>query len=103
MTPRMETPVALYAEFTAREGRAEEVQALLLDLTTKVRGEPGNISFQPHRRKESLNDFFVYEIYRNQQAFDTHLSADYGKVFNEKLTHLIVGTGSNLTFLAPAE
>ena len=103
MSTSMETPVALYAEFTAQEGRAEDVQALLLDLTTKVRQEPGNISFQPHRRKESPNDFFVYETYRDQQAFDTHISADYGKVFNEKLTNLIVGSGSALTFLAPVQ
>ena len=103
MTALAQATVALYAKFTAQDGRAEEVEALLLDLTAKVRQEPGNITFNPHRRKESPNDFFVYEIYRDQQAFDAHISADYGKVFNEALSSLIVGTGSRLTFLSPAE
>ncbi|MGV0111143.1 putative quinol monooxygenase [Arthrobacter sp. CP30] len=103
MTEQEQAIVALYAEFTAQEGKAEEVQALLLDLTTKVRAEPGNITFDPHRRKESPNDFFVYEIYRDQHAFDAHISADYGKVFNEALSELIVGTGSTLTFLTPLQ
>ena len=103
MNPQPETTVALYAKFTAQDGKVEEVQALLQDLTTKVRQEPGNIIFDPHRRKDSPNDFFVYEIYRNQQAFDAHISTDYGKVFNEALTNLIVGTGSTLTFLSPVQ
>jgi quinol monooxygenase YgiN len=103
MSSHTQTTVALYAEFTAQEGKAEEVQALLLDLTTEVRNEPGNIIFDPHRSKESPNDFFVYEIYRDQEAFDTHIGADYGKVFNKALTELIVGTGSTLTFLTPLQ
>ena len=103
MTPRTQTTVALYAKFTAQDGKVEELQAILLDLATKVRREPGNIIFDPHRRKDSPNDFFVYEIYRDQQAFDAHISADYGKVFNDALSNLIVGTGSRLTFLTPVE
>lgn len=101
MTSQTQPTIALYAEFTAQDGKADEVQALLLDLTAKVRNEPGNITFDPHRRKESPNDFFVYEIYRDQQAFDAHISADYGTVFNAALANLIVGAGSALTFLTP--
>ncbi|OUM43996.1 putative quinol monooxygenase [Arthrobacter sedimenti] len=101
MTDQKSGAVALYAEFTAKEGKADEVEALLLDLTTKVRAEPGNIVFDPHRRQEAPDDFFVYEIYRDDQAFQAHITADYGRVFNEALTDLIIGDGSQLTWLSP--
>jgi quinol monooxygenase YgiN len=101
MTAQTPGTVVLYAEFTAQDGKADQVQALLLDLTTKVRAEPGNIVFDPHRRQDSPDDFFVYEIYRDDQAFQAHITADYGRVFNEALTDLIIGDGSQLTWLSP--
>ncbi|WP_043440352.1 putative quinol monooxygenase [Arthrobacter sp. L77] len=101
MTADASGAVVLYAEFTAQDGKADDVQALLLDLTGRVRAEPGNIVFDPHRRTESPNDFFVYEVYRDDQAFQAHITADYGREFNDVLTELIVGDGSRLTWLSP--
>ena len=64
-----------------------------------VRQEPGNVEFVPYRREDDPARFFVYEIYRDEDAFQAHISADYGAVFNEKLGPLIVEPHSQLTWL----
>jgi quinol monooxygenase YgiN len=95
--------VALYAEFTAKPGREEEVASLLAELTRKVRTEPGNLVFDPHRLESNPAEFFVYEVYADPAAFDAHITADYGATFNTALGYLIIGDGSELTWLRPLD
>jgi quinol monooxygenase YgiN len=45
--------------------------------------------------------FVVIEAYRDEEAFEAHLGAEYGAVFNAALGPLIVEDGSVLTFMAP--
>ncbi|MDH6235660.1 putative quinol monooxygenase [Cryobacterium sp. CG_9.6] len=94
-------PVALYAEFTALPEHADAVEALIAGLARDVRQEPGNLIFEPHRRVSNPAAFFVYEVYRNADAFQAHITAPYGAVFNAALGDLIEGTGSELTWLTP--
>jgi len=93
--------VALYAEFTALPGREDDVAALLAGLTQDVRREPGNVVFDPYRRASNAREFFVYEVYRDADAFEAHITAPYGAVFNAALGDLIEGVGSVLTWLTP--
>ncbi len=92
-------PVILYAEFTAKPGCADEVAALLRGLTVDVREEPGNRVFTGLQKREDPSRFFVYEEYDDQAAFEAHIGAPYGAVFNGRLTELIVEDGPQLTFL----
>ena len=94
--------VALYAEFTARPGAEDAVADLVRDLTVRVREEPGNVTFDPATLREAPRRWFVYEVYRDAAAFDAHISADYGAVFNSALGPLIEEDGSQLTWLSPA-
>jgi len=91
--------VILYATFTARAGNMETVAALLADYAEKVRAEPGNVLFEASHLVETPEAFFVYEEYRDEAAFQTHLAAPYGAVFNAALTTLIVEPKSRLVFL----
>jgi quinol monooxygenase YgiN len=91
----------LYAEFTALPGRESEVTELVRDLAELVREEPGNLVFSAAQKRDSPAQFFVYEEYTDAAAFATHLGADYGAAFNAKLGGLVVGGGSQLTFLTP--
>ena len=93
--------IALIAEFTARPGQGEAVAALLAGLAVNVRAEPGNIAFDCYRRLEDRDKFVVYEIYRDKAAFESHIGADYGAVFNARLRELIQEPNSMLTFLTP--
>lgn len=96
-----EGPVSLIANFTARPGQADQVADLLADLALKVRAEVGNVVFDCYRRLENPDGFVVYEIYRDKAAFEAHISADYGAVFNAGLRDLITEPNSVLTFLKP--
>jgi quinol monooxygenase YgiN len=93
--------VVLYAEFTAKLGRAPEVEELIGGYAERVRAEPGNLAFDVYRRSEAPNKFVVFEIYRDRAAFDAHLDARDGAEFNVALVELIVEDGSKLSFLRP--
>lgn len=90
---------ALYAEFTARPGNEQRVADLVAGLAEKVRAEPGNLLFEPHTLEAEPRRWFVYEVYKDAVAFDAHIAADYGAVFNAALGPLIEEDGSQLTFL----
>ena len=93
----------LYAEFTVKPGSEARVAEMMLELTEKVRQEPGNVLFLPHTGEENPRDYFVFEVYRDEAAFQEHIGADYGARFNAELAHHIEGEGSALTWLLPLE
>jgi len=99
----MSEPVALIATFTAQDGQAEAVASLLADLATKVRQEPGNVAFDCYQHADNPQVFVVHEIYQDRAAFEAHIGADYGAVFNAQLRQLIVEPNSILTFLKPMQ
>ena len=99
-TKAEDSPVILYATFTALPGHAATIAALLADYAELVRKEPGNVIFQASCRTDAPESFFVYEEYVDEAAFQAHLSAPYGAPFNAELIPLIVEPQSLLTFLS---
>ena len=97
----MSDPVVLYAEFTARPGSVSEVQRLITGLAADGHREPGNQEFTVYQRAEDPCRFFVFERYADRAAFEAHLAAPYGAVFNAALGEHIVESGSQLSFLHP--
>jgi quinol monooxygenase YgiN len=94
----------LYAEFTATsESAAARVEELLAGLAIAVRAEPGNIAFDAYRKSEHPAAFFVYEIYRDEEAFQFHLRQEHGRAFNAELVHLVRDGASQLTWLNPLQ
>ena len=93
--------VALYAEFAAVPGRGRDVERLIAAFADVVRSEPGNLVFDVYRKTDAPDSFFVYEIYRDQAAFDAHIGSAAGALFNAELGELIHGGGSTLTTLRP--
>jgi len=93
---------ALYAEFTAIEGTEALVASLVAGLTELVRAEPGNLAFVPYTLESNPRHWFVYEVYEDEAAFQAHITAPYGAVFNAELATLVEGGGSRLTWLVPA-
>lgn len=94
--------IVLYAEFTALPDTADEVDALIQEYAAVVRAEPGNQAFDVYRRVEDPDRFVVFEIYRDQEAFEEHIAAEPGRAFNAELTPRIVEPHSVLSFLTPA-
>jgi quinol monooxygenase YgiN len=99
----MAEPVILHARFTARPEHLATVERLIAGLALDVHEEPGNVEFTVYQETDDPCRFFVFESYVDREAFETHLAADYGAVFNAALADLIVEAGSALTFLRPSE
>ncbi|GGK88182.1 putative quinol monooxygenase [Streptomyces flaveus] len=91
----------LLAEFTAREGAQDEVARLIRDYALKVREEEGNLAFDVYTKAANPRAYWIFEVYRDEDAFKTHLDAPYGAPFNATLTPLIEEDASVLTFLDP--
>ena len=92
----------LLAEFTARAGAEDEVARLLRDYARKVREEDGNLAFDVYTKESSPRAYWIFEVYRDEDAFQAHLNAPYGGPFNTALAPLIEEDASVLTFLHPA-
>jgi quinol monooxygenase YgiN len=91
---------ALYAEFTVTPGSEQRVAELVDGLAQLVRAEPGNLVFEPHTLETNPRHWFVYEVYADDAAFEAHITAPYGAVFNAELNQLIEQDGSQLTWLS---
>lgn len=91
----------LLAEFTAREGAEDEVTRLIVDYAKEVREEEGNLAFDVYTKASHPRAFWIFEVYRDEDAFQAHLKAPYGGPFNTALTPLIEEDASVLTFLDP--
>ncbi|MFD3504624.1 putative quinol monooxygenase [Streptomyces sp. NPDC058676] len=91
----------LLAEFTAREGAQDEVARLVLEYAQKVRQEEGNLAFDVYTKATDPRAYWIFEVYRDEDAFQAHLKAPYGGPFNMALTPLIEEDASVLTFLDP--
>ncbi|MGV9275502.1 putative quinol monooxygenase [Streptomyces griseosporeus] len=91
----------LLAEFTAREGAEDEVARLILDYAQKVRQEDGNLAFDVYTKASNPRAYWIFEAYRDEDAFQAHLKAPYGGPFNTALAPLIEEEASVLTFLDP--
>jgi quinol monooxygenase YgiN len=92
-------PIILYAEFTAKPGSEAEVGRMIAGLAEDVRREPGNTEFTVYRERENPRKFFVFEQYLDEASFEAHISAEYGAVFNQRLSSLIEEGESQLTWL----
>jgi quinol monooxygenase YgiN len=95
----MSEPTVLHATFTAQPGQGDRVAGLLREFAETVRAEEGNIVFDASRLADDPDRFFVYEVYRDDDAFQAHLSSPAGVPFNTELQTLIVEPSSQLTFL----
>jgi quinol monooxygenase YgiN len=92
---------ALYAEFTVRPGCESRVTEFVHALTAEVRREPGSLAFDPCTRVEQPRSWVVFERYRDEPAFQAHLTSEHCRAFNAALADLIEGDGSVLTWLTP--
>lgn len=89
----------LLAEFTAREGAEDEVARMILEYAEKVREEEGNLAFDVYTKESNPRAYWIFEVYRDEDAFQAHLKAPYGGPFNTALAPLIEEDASVLTFL----
>jgi quinol monooxygenase YgiN len=93
----------LFAEIVARVGHEAEVAAMLAEHAVAVRAESGNQIFEPAALFGKPRCFFIYEQYLDQEAFAVHLASEHSIDFNRRLTPLVEGGRSELTWLTPLD
>lgn len=70
--PPIAGTVALAVTWEAKPGEADAIADVLGRMSTAVRAEPGTLLFRPHRSAENDHQFFLYELFADQAAFDSH-------------------------------
>jgi quinol monooxygenase YgiN len=82
--------VTYFVRMVAKEGRAEEVQQLLLENPRRIeQGEPGNLAFGVHRSIDNPNEFWLYETWTSQEAVEAHESGAAFQLYKEALRPLV--------------
>lgn len=82
--------VTYFVRMVAKEGRAEEVQQLLLENPRRIeRGEPGNLAFGVHRSTDNPNEFWLYETWASLAAVEAHESGTAFLRYKEALRPLV--------------
>jgi quinol monooxygenase YgiN len=61
-----------------------------------VRREPGCVTFTAYKARDTQGRFYLYEIYRDAAAFDTHLKTDHVHAFISAIPALITGGPGSL-------
>jgi quinol monooxygenase YgiN len=62
----------IVAKWRALEGQLHNIEAILHELSRKVREEPGNLQFVVHRSCDDPSEFLLYEQYSSEDAFREH-------------------------------
>jgi (4S)-4-hydroxy-5-phosphonooxypentane-2,3-dione isomerase len=71
--------------FTAIPGKAESFEKLLLkQAQNSVENEEDCLRFDIARREDDPQQFFLYEIYRDAEAFAKHLETQHFLSFNQQ-------------------
>jgi|GEM_PF-137806 len=84
--------ITVIAEQSVKPGREAVLEALMMDLTTKVKaGEPGCVTFDWVRDSGDASSYVVIEQYVDRTAFEGHLGTTYLKDFVPKLLTCLQG------------
>jgi quinol monooxygenase YgiN len=70
--------IGICAQFTCQSGKNAEFEALLSEFVTTVKAnEPGAITYQLCRDKKNGDNYFMLELYANQEALEAHGKTDH--------------------------
>ena len=65
------------ATYRAKPGEEATVKEALSAMVSPTRGEEGCLEYRAHQSVEDPAVFFLYERYRSQDDFKSHMEADY--------------------------
>lgn len=70
---------------------SEFAEASLADAQGSVRDEPGCVRFDIHRDAKNPNRFYLYEVYRDREAFEVHLKSIHFKKWLSAVEGMVDG------------
>ena len=69
--------ITVLAQFTAKEGKIEQLKQQLLHLIDITRAEKGCINYDLHQQIDNSHEFFLYENWESEQELEEHLQAEH--------------------------
>jgi quinol monooxygenase YgiN len=72
-------PYVIVARWRPRDGERDRIEAILRELVSEVRKEPGNLAFVAQRSNDDPYEFLLYEQYESEQAFRDHQQTPHFK------------------------
>ena len=72
-------PYVIVARWRPRDGERDRIEAILRELVSEVRKEPGNLQFVAQRSNDDPDEFLLYEQYESEQAFRDHQQTPHFK------------------------
>jgi quinol monooxygenase YgiN len=84
----MPAPVKIVAVLTARPGKAEALQALLLGMASDCRAEPGNLRWDVWRDQANADHFVLDELYADNAAVAAHRETAHFKAYVASINDL---------------
>ena len=91
--------IGICAQFTCQAGKNAEFEALLSEFVTTVKAnEPGAVVYQLCKNEKTSDQYFMIELYANQEALDAHgktahMAALIGKIGNFLAAPLVITQG----------
>jgi (4S)-4-hydroxy-5-phosphonooxypentane-2,3-dione isomerase len=69
----------IVARWRPRGGERDKIEAILRELVSEIRKEPGNLAFVAQRSNDDPYEFLLYEQYESEQAFRDHQQTPHFK------------------------
>ena len=82
--------VRVIARCVAREGKKDQVRALLQGMLTPTRAEPGCRLYELYESNTG-GRFYFYETWESQSALDQHTATPHFKHLEQSIGELVVG------------
>jgi quinol monooxygenase YgiN len=65
------------AYWRAKEGKADRLAEVIEELLEPSRAEEGNVFYQAHRSPDDPQQFYLYEQYRDEAAYEAHQATEH--------------------------
>ena len=89
------TDLANIVLIRARPGKSDALGAALSELVTLTQREPGCATCELNQSTENGDTWMVYERWRGQSAFDSHMQQAYVANFLAQLDELVAALSSS--------
>lgn len=79
------------ATVKAAVGQEEKLASMIYDLAQLVRQDAGTVQFDVYRDRDDKGAFQFLEVYDDEDAFQSHITAEHVQKFNEALKEIAEG------------
>jgi quinol monooxygenase YgiN len=81
----MPMTVYLFASITPKPEHVADVEALMRDMVSQTRKEPGNLRYDLLRRADGAPGFYLYETYVDEAAVQAHRESAHFVAYRAKI------------------